>query len=96
MDLHPEIRRGFVNAKHLSLRSVVQDTPFSVVFGFCKYVVTPIEELIKSVRGRTTLVAFRDLPLDVSFPLFHRKMAQLEQPSVENTHIKAVNIPQRV
>ena len=40
-----------------------EDTPLSVVFGFCKYVVTRIEELIKSIRGRTTLVAFRNLPV---------------------------------
>ena len=43
--------------------------PLSVVFGFCIYLATPIEELIKHICGRTTLVAFRNLhELSVGFP----------------------------
>lgn len=49
-------------------------TPFSIVFGFRIDLATPIEELIKSIRGRTTLVAFRDLPSVLLFRLFHRKL----------------------
>ena len=55
-----------------------KSTPLSVVFGFRIDFATPIEELIENIRGRTTLVAFRDLRTALLFRLFHRKMLQIE------------------
>ncbi len=59
MYLHPRNTTDLVNAWCLSKSG--KSTPFSVVFGFRIDLSTPIEELIKSIRGRTTFVTFRDL-----------------------------------
>jgi len=72
-------------------------TPLSVVFGFYIYLATPVEELIKRIRGRTTLVAFRDLPGTLLFRLFDRKMAPVEIiSSRRDTCSRAEDLPPRV
>jgi hypothetical protein len=57
-------------------QKVFKSTPLSVVFGFRINLATPIEELIKSIRRRTSFVAFRDLSVALLITLFHRKLVQ--------------------